>query len=116
MDYKLNQEWDEAIEKAASEVLKRHGFPYGALTCHLSIDGVVKFSSAMLVSGTVDLTKGGGSGGSNYGVLTGSGGGHVIIGAGGAGDNKCSGVARGYGGNHHAIDTSAGGKSSSEND
>jgi len=67
MDLKLSQELNEAIVKAASEVLKRNAITFAGLSCHWDIDGVGKVVSGLRVSGTVDVSKGAGGGGSGSG-------------------------------------------------
>ncbi|EPM3638971.1 hypothetical protein ACTLMW_002806 [Enterobacter roggenkampii] len=94
MDFKLSQELNEAIVKAASEVLKRNGVTFAGLSCHWDIDGVGKVVSGLRVSGTVDVSKGAGGGGVGPGC-------DVLGGAPGGG---------GSGRSNHEDDGSSGGR------
>ncbi|HDR2874383.1 TPA: hypothetical protein QCK10_001506 [Enterobacter roggenkampii] len=64
MDHKLLQELTQAVEKATSEVLEKNNLPYASVSCHWQIPGLDKFGSIFAVSGTQEIAKPAGSGGS----------------------------------------------------
>lgn len=70
MDHKLIQDLNSAIEGAVSEALKQHDIPYGSFEWRLTPVGGEKVGAICAISGTTNIPRPAGSGGSSKHGIT----------------------------------------------